>query len=171
MHHSTRCVTYRLHFLLDVIGLLSYLAARYLFEKGISSLRLFMYDFSPNTRNLLDCTLETHVEDFDAVIAELRNRGGKKIFGVGHSFGGITILRSDSKLDGAVLWDPTHGLFWAEHPASDENFPEIIKDNIIIGTSGYAYIRSLRADEQKNKMGDTTKWAANKDYPLMIVSA
>lgn len=103
--------------------LLPYLAARYLYEKGISSLRLFMYDFLPKTRNLLDCTLETHVADFDVVIAELRRRQAEKIFGVGHSFGGLTILRSDSKLNGAVLWDPTHGSVWAEQPASDENFP------------------------------------------------
>jgi hypothetical protein len=151
--------------------LLPYLGARYLFEKGLSTLRLFMYDFSPDTRNLLDCTLETHVEDFDVVLAELRKRGVKKIFGIGHSFGGITILRSDSKLDGAVLWDPTHGSFWAEHPAPDENFPEIILDNIKIGTSGYGYVGSIRDDEQKRKMGDTSDWAANKDYPLMIISA
>jgi hypothetical protein len=75
-------LSYRLHLLLDIIRLLSYLAARDLSEKGISSLRLFMYNFSPNTRNLLDCTLETHVEDFDAVIAELPNRGVKRFLGL-----------------------------------------------------------------------------------------
>src|SRR5262245_48601395 len=83
--------------------LLQYLGARYLYEKGFSSLRLFMNDFEPNTRNLLDCTLDTHVGDFDVVIKYLRTQKVPKVFALGHSYGGITVLTAQEKLDAIVL--------------------------------------------------------------------
>lgn len=152
--------------------LLPYLCAHYLYEQGIASLRLFMYDFEPGTRNLLDCTLETNVEDFDAVIAELRKRGVPEVYGIGHSYGGITILKSKAKLDSAVLWDPTHGSHWIEHQdEEDEEYPEKTVGDIVIGTGGYGYINSVKAEEYDKCMGDTTSWAAHKGYPLKIISA
>ncbi|HUC96587.1 MAG TPA: alpha/beta fold hydrolase [Candidatus Saccharimonadales bacterium] len=152
--------------------LLPYLAARFLYEKGYSSLRLFMYDFEPNTRNLLDCTLDTHVDDFDAVISELRKRKIPKIFAVGHSYGGITILRSRAKLDGAVLWDPTHGLVFREPHDENKKYPEKTIGNMVIGTAGPGYINgSVAANKLDEQMGDTTRWAADKGYPLKIIAA
>ena len=94
--------------------LLQYLGARYLHGRGISTLRLFMYGSEPRTRNVADCTLQTHVDDFEAVIRKLREQNAAQIFAIGHSYGGLTILKSTAKLDGAVLWDPSHGLWWAE---------------------------------------------------------
>ena len=152
--------------------LLPYLAAHYLREHGIASLRLFMYDFEPKTRNLLDCTLDTFVQDFDEVIRQLQERKVPKIFAIGHSYGGITVLKAKAKLDGAVLWDPTHGSYWVEHAdKEDDNFPEKTIGDLVIGIGGYGYISSEKAEEYDKQMGDTTKWAAHKDYPLMVISA
>jgi len=152
--------------------LLPYLAARYLHERGIASIRLFMYDFEPKTRNLLDCTLQTFADDFDEVVRQLRDRAVPKLFAIGHSYGGITILKAQAKLDGAVLWDPTHGSYWLEHAnEKDENFPEITVGDLVIGTGGYGYISSAKAAEYDKQMGDTTGWAAHKGYPLMVISA
>ena len=152
--------------------LLPYLAAHYLHENNIASLRLFMYDFEPKTRNLLDCTLDTFANDFDEVIRQLRQRNVPKIFGIGHSYGGITILKAKAILDAAVLWDPTHGSYWIEHAnEQDENFPEKIIDDLVIGLGGYGYVSSVKTNKYDNQMGDTTEWAANKGYPLMVASA
>ncbi len=152
--------------------LLPYLAARFLFENGYSCLRLFMYDFEPNTRDLLDCTLDTHVDDFDTVISELRKRKVPKIFAVGHSYGGITILKSHAKLDGAILWDPTHGLVFRESHEGNKKYPEKTIGNIVIGTAGPGYINgSLAAIKLDKKLNDTTSWAAGKGYPLKIIAA
>lgn len=152
--------------------LLPYLAAHYLHEYGISSIRLFMYDFEPKTRNILECTLETFASDFDEVIRQLRKRTDTKLFAIGHSYGGITILKAKAKLDGAVLWDPTHGSYWVEHAdESDESFPEKTIGDLVIGTGGYGYVNSLKSEEYDKRMGDTTGWAAHKGYPLMVISA
>ncbi len=152
--------------------LLPYLAARYLFEQGIASLRLFMYDFEPNTRNLLDSSLETNAHDFDVVVEQLRKRNVPKIYGIGHSYGGITILKARARLDCAVLWDPTHGSYWSEHlEEDDKDYPETIAGEIVVGTAGDGYIDSVTAREYDKHLGDTTAWAAHKGYPLKVISA
>ena len=81
-------------------ALLQYLGARYLHEHGISTLRLFMYDFAPKTRNLLGCNLQTHVDDFSKQgINQLRKQKVTQLFAIGHSYGGLTILKSKVKLE------------------------------------------------------------------------
>lgn len=151
--------------------LLQYLGARYLYEQGLSTLRLFMYDFEPTARNLLDCTLQTHTDDFDAVIAELRKKGVPEIFAVGHSYGGLTILKSKSTLEGAVLWDPTHGLIFQDNGEWRHDFPERIHDNLIVGLGGHGYILSKRMQDEDKVLGDNSEWAAAKGYPLKLIAA
>ncbi len=150
-----------------------YLLARYLSEQGISSLRLFMYDFEPKTRNLIDSDLDTHVKDFDTVVSELRKLKVPKVFAVGHSYGGITILKSKTKLDGAVLWDASHGSVYADSHINDddEEFPEQVVGNLVIGTGGDGYVDSVDTEKYMKEIGDNSDWAANKGYPLKIISA
>lgn len=153
---------------------LQYLGARYLYEHGFSSLRLFMYDFEPNTRNLLNCTLQTHADDFDAVIRYVRNQAVPKVFGVGHSYGGITVLKAKEKLDGAVLWEPTHGLIWHDEAYQKEEAqtaPEKIIDDFNIGLAGPGYVEPHRMVKEDNELKDNSKWAARKSYPLKFIAA
>jgi len=150
-------------------SLLQYLGARYLAEQGFSTLRLFMYAPEINCRSILDCTLGTHVADFDTVIEYLRSRDVKTIFATGHSYGGMTILRSHMYLDGAVLWDPSHGSYWQEH--TNEPVSEKIIDNMVIGTLGKGYVLPKKLWEHERTVGDTTYWAVGKGYPLEIISA
>ncbi len=151
--------------------LLQFLGARHLHEKGFSVLRLFMYDFEETARNLLGCTLQTHTEDFETVVNYLKKQNVPKIFAIGHSYGGLTILKSKTKIDGAVLWDPTHGLIWHEEGDWQQNFPEKIYDDIIVGIAGNGYIVPKTMNEQDMAMGDTTNLAAQKGYPLKIIAA
>lgn len=82
-----------------------YNGARYLEKHGFSTFRYYAYDSRP----LVKATLKTHAADFDKVVAYFRKRTKRKIFAIGHSYGGATILMAkDKDLDGAVLWDPTH---------------------------------------------------------------
>lgn len=86
-----------------------YNGARFLEKHGISSFRFNLYSWEKNARNLSDCTIETHSNDLDTVIKFCRNQGAKKIFVIGHSFGGPTILLSkDRDFDGVILWDPSY---------------------------------------------------------------
>jgi hypothetical protein len=149
--------------------LLQYLGARYLHEQGFSTLRLFMYDYSPDTRNLIDCTLQTHVDDFEVVIAYLRQHHTPIIFAVGHSYGGLTILRSKERLHGVVLWDASHGLAWR-----DPTNPKLARErkvvgDIVIEVSGKGNIVSKSMYDEDRRMGDTSMFATDKGYPLKAI--
>lgn len=153
--------------------LLPNLAVHYYSNEGFSSLRLFLYDAEPKTRDLADCTLQTHADDFDTVITYLHQRNVPKVFAVGHSYGGATILCSKAKLDGVVLWDPTHGLVFQD--------PEVLKydrearivrtDDFKLYLDGYGYIEPKAIEAEQAAFGDTTDWAAHKGYPLEVISA
>jgi pimeloyl-ACP methyl ester carboxylesterase len=147
-----------------------YLGARYLYEQGLSSLRLWMYDWRPGTRDLVDCTLDTHAADFETVVNYLRQQGAKIVFATGHSYGGATILKSGARLDGAVLWDPTHGSYWTEHPAGDYASAMHVSGRVI-DTNGAGCVLSEAAVTYDQSVGDTTNWAAGKGYPLLVLSA
>lgn len=85
-----------------------YNGARFLEKNGISSFRFNLYAWEKDARKLGECTLETHSYDLDIVVDYFRKNGVKKIFVVGHSFGGPTILLSKNKdFDGIILWDPS----------------------------------------------------------------
>jgi pimeloyl-ACP methyl ester carboxylesterase len=153
--------------------LLQYLGAHYISEHAITTLRLSMYDFGPMYRSILDCTLDTHAADFEDVITYLRGEGAGDIFALGHSYGGITILRSKAKLNGAILWDPSHGLAWHNNNPEFNNptFPKRISGDIAIGIGGRGYIYSKTQDDQDAALGDTTEWARGKEYPMKFILA
>lgn len=153
--------------------LLQYLGAHYISEHNISTLRLSMYDFGAEYRSILDCTLDTHIEDFEDVVKYLRDNDAGKVFALGHSYGGITILGSKVRLDGAVLWDPSHGLAWFDNnPDFDSaDFPEETFGDIVVGTGGYGYIHSKKQNLYDEAMGDTTDWAKDKGYPMKFILA
>lgn len=150
--------------------LLQFLLARYLYEHGINSLRLFMYDFGPNYRDIVDTTLDTHAADFDIVINHLRSHGAKKVFATGHSYGGLTILRSRAWLDATVLWDPTHGMAFASKH-DDPNFPEKETDGIIYVPTGHGSLFPKAQDQYDRSLGDNSDWSANKNYPQKFITA
>lgn len=150
--------------------LLQYSGARFLAAHGIATLRLSLYDFEPQTRDLMDCTLETHADDFTVVTQALREKGVPRIFGIGHSYGGLTILRSQVELDAAVLWDPSHGLWWQENKGDSTKYPEKRVGEYIIGTAGCMWAYPATAKEYDEKLGDTSAWA-RKPYPLQVISA
>lgn len=81
-------------------------AARFSQKVGFSTFRFDLYSWKKDARKLEDCTLSLHAQDLDVVVEYFRNKGVKKIFVVGHSFGGVSVLLSKKKgFDAVVLWD------------------------------------------------------------------
>jgi len=79
--------------------------ARYFSRRGFNVFRFYLYSGSEKGRLLTSCTISTHARDLNTVVRYFRKKF-KKIFVVGHSLGGPTILLSDTSLvDGIVLWD------------------------------------------------------------------
>ncbi len=151
--------------------LLQYLGARYMLELGISTLRLSMYDFGKDHRSMLDCTLETHISDFDEVVEYVLKQGVTQIFACGHSYGGMTILGSQAKLSGAVLWDPSHGLAWQDPAFDSTDSPAVECGDIIVETEGCGFISSKNSEDYNKLLGDNTDWAKGKSYPMKFIVA
>lgn len=151
--------------------LMQYNAARALSAAGIASLRLSVYgSYKDNLRNSLDVTQKEYANDVTAAIDHLHGRGVTKLFGAGHSAGGLALLMASPKaeLDGMVLWDPSHGLLWGKHEGLWDG-EEIVGD-LIVQRKGHAYVRSKRQVEFERNMGDTTHFAVGKQN-LLVISA
>jgi pimeloyl-ACP methyl ester carboxylesterase len=151
--------------------LLQFLLAHHLYEQGFASVRLSLYGYEQHTRNQLETTLEDNAQDFTTVVSSLRSQGARQVFGVGHSYGGSAILKSSAALDGAVLWEPTHGSAWHEIPDAEPNFLEKTLGKYVIGISGWPYVTTTEERAYDLALGDTTQWAARKGYPLKVISA
>lgn len=84
-----------------------YNAARFFPTHGFATFRFDLYSDEKKGRILSYCTIETHSHDLNAVIDHFNN-DYKKIYLVGHSLGGPTILLTDTNsVESIVLWDPS----------------------------------------------------------------
>lgn len=156
-------------------ALLPFLGSKLLSEAGFTTLRLNMYDFEENTRDMVDCLLQTHADDFDTVVDYVHKQGAPQIMAIGHSYGGLTILRSKSKLDGAVLWDPSHfkcSKEFDDHRHESERPALLEKEQIVAYLAGRGYLDPIAMVEERKKLMDTPEEElAQKDYPLLFIAA
>lgn len=149
--------------------LLQYLGSKYLSEQGFATFRAFLYAYDKRTRDLADCTVDIHAADLDVVVDYFREKGVEKIFAEGHSYGGLTILRSKSRLDGAVLWDPAHGLAFVD---GDDYYSRIEQAGPYkLYLDGDGYIEPEAITKEQAAFGDNSLDAKGKGYPIRIVSA
>ncbi|PJA45715.1 hypothetical protein CO174_01710 [Candidatus Uhrbacteria bacterium CG_4_9_14_3_um_filter_50_9] len=83
--------------------------SHFLETHGFSTLRFNLYDWHDDARKLHECDFTTYARDVETVVSYLRGKGVKKIFGVGHSFGGVSILYAKPNLFDAIsLWDASN---------------------------------------------------------------
>lgn len=84
-----------------------YNAAKFFPKNSYATFRFNLYSYEEKARNLSECGITTHVADVTTVLNNFR-KDYKKIYLVGHSLGGPSIMLSNNELsDGIVLWDPT----------------------------------------------------------------
>lgn len=86
-------------------------ARNFFTAKGYDIVRMAFYWSGPNRRTLLDCTLALHASDVLSVIHHYKC-DYKKIFYIGHSYGGLTGLVANPDVDGVVFWDSTYCPNW-----------------------------------------------------------
>lgn len=85
-----------------------YNAARFFPRRGLATFRFDLYSENPRGRKLRECTVKTHAEDLNLVVRHFADKFDK-LFLVGHSLGGPTILSAGlSRVHGIVLWDPSY---------------------------------------------------------------
>lgn len=86
-----------------------YNGAAFFAKKGFDVFRFDLYPGGKGSRKLSRSTLKTHALDLNRVVKHFGKY--KKIFIVGHSLGGLTVLFADLKnISGIVLWDPSCNL-------------------------------------------------------------
>lgn len=146
-------------------------AARWFSKQGFASFRFNLYDWRPNARQLIDCTLKTHASDFDVVVRYFRRKGVKKICVAGHSYGGPTILLSKNKnFDAVALWDPSH------ESSFTKAYKAVPAGKYIRILNGY-FMRwgvSVILGKDMVKEADALPWdglTKNFDVPLLIIAA
>lgn len=96
---------------------LIYHAALWFEKKGFATFRFNQYDWHNNARSMSDSTLVRQAKDVDMVLLFFSRRGVKKIFLVGHSYGGPTILLArKANVSAIALWDPSYRINLSKSP-------------------------------------------------------
>lgn len=86
-------------------------ASDFFVKKGYATFRWNLYGWQKYARQLMECSLTTHAQDLDKVIAHFRKKGVKEIHVIGHSLGGpVAFLSEAQDFESAVLWDPSYNL-------------------------------------------------------------
>lgn len=72
--------------------------------------RFDLYTWKAGARHLIDCTIQTHADDLNYVMAEYASKYSK-VFLIGHSYGGPSVmLANPSHVTAVSLWDPSYDL-------------------------------------------------------------
>jgi alpha-beta hydrolase superfamily lysophospholipase len=77
-------------------------------KQGYDVIRPSLYSWEKQARSMVDCTIKIHAADTNLVIQYFRKKY-KKLYAVGHSYGGPSLMEADINAFAAVsLWDPTY---------------------------------------------------------------
>lgn len=83
-------------------------AAKHFKKEGIASFRFDLYSDGEKARSMVDCDIQTHVDDLRTVYEHFKDKY-PKIYLIGHSMGGVVVLESKLDVAGIILWDSSHG--------------------------------------------------------------
>ena len=86
-----------------------YNAVKFFNKKCFTTFRFDLYSDESKARKLSDCSIKNHAEDINSVVKYF-SRKYNKIFLVGHSLAGPSIILSNQLFSSVVLWDPSIGL-------------------------------------------------------------
>lgn len=146
---------------------LYYNAARNFEQHGFLVVRFNLYHWKKGARKLNECTLKTHGRDIDEVISYLRTQGSKKIFVIGHSYGGPSIMHSEKQdFDGVILWDSSINSV-KNYFLKTKFIPDI---NGRLFNVGYDMVIP-EAMVQESKQLDVYKLIKNITAPVLVIAA
>lgn len=82
--------------------------SKFLAEKGFDTFRFNLYGWQKGARHFKDAKISLHGKDITTIVKHFRNKY-KKVFVVGHSYGGTSLLFTNSSIiDGFVFWDASY---------------------------------------------------------------
>jgi len=145
----------------------NYMAACEFANMGYDSLVFSLYGWSDAEKKLKDCTIKVFAQTVEAVL-EKKAKKYKKVFLVGHSYGGPTILHVKSKKITAVsLWDPSYNMaMWWKDWA-------VRKGSLIIGPGAYDMVipPRLHREAMSFDIEKCRKLGGEYEAPLQVIHA
>lgn len=144
-------------------------AAR-LWDTDFCVYRFNLYAGEEGGRNLIDCTLQTHADDFALVVADVAKRHNT-IFAVGHSYGGPTLMLANCpELKAVSLWDPSYDLASVE-----ESFAENYKpyDGVYTLNWGTTYLigKAMRDHAVTLTAAKCAELSRQAQFPIQLILA
>ena len=121
--------------------------SRFFTNQNFDTFRFDLYTWKDKGRKLSDTTVEIHSKDTNNVVDFFKNKY-KKIFLVGHSYGALTILKSDlSNVSGLILWDSASPIkiSWI----TDKNYNKDL-DAYVVNWGNEFVIGKAMFEERKN---------------------
>ncbi len=147
------------------------IAANYFAAHGYSTFRVNLYNWHKGARKLLDCTLQTHAQDLNKVVNYFRQHNVKQIFAIGHSYGGPSIMLSNSNNYKAVsLWDPSYKSTFTKRSYGMAGGKYIREAKGYLMNWGVAVIIGEKMAHEADKL-DWDSLAKNFPTPLQIITA
>lgn len=142
-------------------GYMHLIARNYFNALGYDVYRMAFYWDEPEFRILHECTLAIHGQDLNTVIEHVRDRH-EKLYVCGHSYGGLTLVFANPKVNALSFWDssyqPWDGLWSKSAKLSDDKKSYLLRWEYLI-TIGHGMI-----DEAKALTRDAAQKMTSKIY-------
>jgi hypothetical protein len=132
--------------------------------------RFNLYDGNAGGRLLIDCTIQTHADDLNTVLAEF-GAEYDQVFLIGHSYGGPTImLARPAKVTAVSLWDPTFDLTTIQSIFSAQYLD---KGDFYIVNWGTSYLIGKAMYEEAGQMDAEVCSQLSRDFghPVQVIHA
>ena len=146
----------------------TYLQSARMFAKlGYDCLRISFYDWRPNARCLTDCDISTHAHDLETTIKRYAKKYDK-IYLIGHSWGGLTIVNTDRTGIAAIsLWDPSYNPpFWWPLCSRKQG-----KSYFLIGGADVLMSADMYKDAMSFDINACRELSARVTVPLQVLHA
>lgn len=144
-------------------------ASNFFIKQGFNVFRFDLYSWGKKARAMSNCSIKTHGKDLDTV-TEFFGKKFKKLFVIGHSLGGLTILASHvSKFDAIVFWDPAHTKYEWKKAKSDFIYSKKLDKYII--NWGTELLMSKEMFEELANGKDSSQSIKKIHKPIKIISA
>ena len=144
-----------------------YNGAKFFSKNSFDTFRFDLYNGRKKGRKLKECTLAVHAKDTNTIVNYFR-KTYDKIFLVGHSYGGLTVMKSNlSSVSGIILWDAasTTNTEWASAMEYIENLDAYLL------SWGIDYIIGKHILDESKKLPHPKELMNRIKIPIKIICA
>ncbi len=140
------------------------------FHSSYDVYRFNLYDGEEGARQLINCSIKTHADDLNTVLSEFSGLY-KKIFLIGHSYGGTTIMCANpSNITAVSLWDPSFNLNRIQ-----KDFVQIpfVNNDYYVLNWGNSYLIGKDMYDEAGKLDENACINLAKDFlsPVQVIHA